>query len=854
MWVSRYTSAPRVILRRIILLLASVITVAMFAVGGLLAQPVWAADAVWEGSNIRYNSQVYVPESTADPPVPLSDSDPRGMAGHYAYTWIETLPSGTERAHTIFLDEDFDRASGVTGSHISFTHSSPGSYTSPSPTRTMTIEADLTAVSTSDEAPSECHSDVFDSLGWALCSVSRVLARVVDTVYGMIRDFLEVPAVTADSSSGLYTIWGIVRSVANVAFIIAIMIIVYSQITSVGISNYGIKTMLPRIIIAAIFVNISFWLTALAVDISNVLGHSVHAVLENTRNNLPDNVDVDWSKLTYIILSAGAFTGGVAIIGAVAGSFAGLGFLLLSALLTVAFGAFVAFVILAARQAILTILIVIAPLAMVAYILPSTQNLFDKWRKSFVVLLMFFPLFGLLFGGASLAGSIIMNNADGRLHIVLIGLTVQVVPLVLTPLMIRFSTGILGKVASITSSKHGAIDRAKGWAKGNADYHKDRALGQDRAFSPFKRMARWNDRRGKAQESRRTGYKANAEAMARGRRDRRTGEWRDDRNWVKSDIMRRGYEDYQTAAQNRNDSQYADLKAFQSSDPDAINPYSSNVFGQNAARRSASKIKLGSWQPVKDEAQIVADLQDTSYELAREISVVGTRKSMAERKLNENLARDLTANTATVDGQLIRDYGAGVMGDVGRNSILAQAKSVVSEADMKDAANIKASIPREVQVDNVALQTRFLNSTTMTERLAYANQLADNGGPGFAVLRDTIQQWESRGQGAQDLNVMKELLGTNGKIMSGGKDLETWITNDGGRNRDFSTISNDISTWKNLSASAFAGMNAVSQNHSLSLMRSQDRAMYDEYRNMLREDTATLALIKREVREQHNLL
>lgn len=856
MWVSRFTDAPRVILRRIILLLASVMIVAMFAVAGPLAQIAHAADAAWQGNSIRYNSQVYKPESTTDPPTPLSSNDPRGMAGRVAYTWFETLANGAQRAHTIYLDGDFDRASEVSGSHISYAYSAPSSYSNPSSPGSVSIAADLASTSTGEDAPSECHGDIFGNLGWLLCGISRFLAEGVDKAYGLVRDFLEVPTVTTDTSTGLYSVWGVVRTVANISFIVAVLVIVYSQITSIGISNYGIKSMLPRIIIAAILVNVSFWLSALAVDASNVIGYSVHAVFENIRTNVPDNVEVDFSGLTVFILSAGAGVGVLAFLGAAAGSFAGLGFLLLSALLTVAFGVFVAFVILAARQAIITILVVISPLALVAYILPSTQNLFDMWRKSFTTLLVFFPLFSLLFGGSSLAGSLIMNNADGKLHIVLIGLVVQVVPLVLTPLLIRFSTGLLGKVAGLANTKSGAIDRAKGWAKSNVEYRKDKALGQEYTANPFKRMARRMDRGNRARENRREAYKANADTMARGYRDKRTGEWRDRKDWVKSDIMKRQASAQQKAAQDRGDSQYADFTAMRSDDPNAINPYSDNVFRQGKMRRAA--VRATSIAPqfakMQSEKQIINELQDSGYDIAEEISLIGTRKAMADRKFNENLARDLTANTREIQGKLLRDYGAGVMGDSGRNSILASAKATVSEADMKDAANIKASIPYDIQTDNNALSARFLGATTMTERLAYANQMADNGGPGFATLRNTIVQWETVGQGAQDLKDMKELLGTNSKIMSGGKDLETWITNDGGRRRDFATISGDVSTWQNLSASAFASMNNVSQSHALNLMQRTNQAMYDEYRNMLLNDPSSLASIKREIRAAHNLL
>ena len=64
------------------------------------------------------------------------------------------------------------------------------------------------------------------------------------------------------------------RNISNVAFIVAFLVIIYSQLTSVGISNYGVKKMLPRLVIAAVLVNLSFTFCAVLLDLSNVTGYA----------------------------------------------------------------------------------------------------------------------------------------------------------------------------------------------------------------------------------------------------------------------------------------------------------------------------------------------------------------------------------------------------------------------------------------------------------------------------------------------------------------------------------------------------------------------------------------------------
>ena len=61
---------------------------------------------------------------------------------------------------------------------------------------------------------------------------------------------------------------------------------IYSHITSFGISNYGIKKILPRLIIVAILVNISFYICAIAIDLSNIAGQAIQDMFINIETYL----------------------------------------------------------------------------------------------------------------------------------------------------------------------------------------------------------------------------------------------------------------------------------------------------------------------------------------------------------------------------------------------------------------------------------------------------------------------------------------------------------------------------------------------------------------------------------------
>lgn len=307
-------------------------------------------------------------------------------------------------------------------------------------------------------------SCVINGIGWILCPVMNFLAAIVDAAYGFVASLLTIqPLFINGESAGVYNAWSTMRNFANVAFVIAFLIIIFSQISSIGITNYGIKKMLPRLIIAAVLVNVSYWICSIAVDLSNIIGGSLNDVLKGIgENDIVAGPNADdfgatadgWAGITGGIL-AGVI--GAAILYAAIGA-------LLPALVTAALAIVVVFVVLAARQALVILLVVISPLAFVAYLLPNTENLYKKWFNLFKTMLLMFPIIALLFGASSLASKVIMNSASGpyELIIQLMGATISIVPLVATPFLMKTAGGVLGKVGGfINNPNKGPFDKAR---------------------------------------------------------------------------------------------------------------------------------------------------------------------------------------------------------------------------------------------------------------------------------------------------------------------------------------------------------------------------------------------------------
>lgn len=323
-----------------------------------------------------------------------------------------------------------------------------------------------------DEKKPEC---AVKDLGWLICPVINFLADISDAAFAMIADnFLRIePGLS--SGGEVQAAWGIMRNIANGAFIIMFLAIIISQLTGFGISNYGIKKMLPRLIIAAILVNVSIYICQIAVDLSNILGYGLRAGIGGIGDEITRANEIfqsgqgrgTWGGFALTVLAAG--TAGILALAVLIGA-------LVSGLVVMATIA----VLLIARKALIVILIVISPLAFVAFLLPNTEKFFSKWRSIFVGLLMVFPTIGLLFGGGILAGAIVKAGGENDMIMQIVGELIKVLPLIAVWSVLKKAIDVAGSISQHINNAGGRLGGgAKNWAK---DRYANSRLGQMQDF------------------------------------------------------------------------------------------------------------------------------------------------------------------------------------------------------------------------------------------------------------------------------------------------------------------------------------------------------------------------------------
>ena len=232
----------------------------------------------------------------------------------------------------------------------------------------------------------------FENIGameWVLCPVMNNGQYTATWIDNLTQEWLEVKpdlySSTAEDGKGtskVYEVWDRIRNIANILMVIFFLVIIFSQVTGYGIDNYGIKKMLPRLIVMAIVINLSLYICQIAVDLSNITGVGLRNMFSSIGMSVGSEKAEAGSFISDMIfgLFATASVGGpTALAGATLVFSLGLGtvvavvILVIVLVMVVLVAVIVLFLMLGAREIMVVACIVLSPLAFAAFILPNTH-------------------------------------------------------------------------------------------------------------------------------------------------------------------------------------------------------------------------------------------------------------------------------------------------------------------------------------------------------------------------------------------------------------------------------------------------------------------------------------------------
>lgn len=772
-----------------------------FALAAVVAALMWtfvafsdisyAVDASWSGvSTITYNNNSYA--GPVDEQIVQKMGLPQGSK---VYTYSESSNSGSEQVKVIYFPTDEDAKNGTNASYETLSYNGSEYSSESSLPESITVDKQ-------PDAGKNASSCVVDGVGWFVCPITRFLATGMDWIFKALTGFLEVKPVQTGQENTLHRAWSYMRGFANIAFVIAFLIIIYSQMTNFGISSYGIKKMLPRLIIAAILVNLSYFICSIAVDISNILGYSIQDTFTGIRDNLigmTDNttdVTPNWQSMTGFILSGGAATAGLAAV-IITNGWMGSIFLLLPALVGCLLAVLTAFLILAGRQALITVLIVLAPLAFVCYLLPNTEKWFEKWKSTFMTMMILFPAFSVVFGGAQMASAVIIKNANS-INTVILGMMVQAAPLFITPLLINLSGSMLGKLASLVDKPNSKImDATRKYSGDLADTHKAKRLATNApAHSVLRRAAQKVDHNRRKRETQRKIYSGMADNRFMDSDDnrklyRQNYAVEQDKKYIESSLER--------GLQNhiRNDASMLrkEMKTRHMADLATEAKLNVDIIEQ--------EIKAGK-NTKKDP--YLTDLANKSQQTALNVAIKGLTLESAKRVQQINFEDTLVENRI-IEGQQAAVIAAGIEGDKGLQRIQAHAKALADKRDNEElAARIVLYDQSTTPEDKMDFATGKLNEALDTNdifgALASVDQLLRTGANGKMKLHKILDAIES-GDNRKIVSKIKNYLLVK-NIKEADITLDKWAINE--EYKTLEEVATNPDTFKGVTLNNFVSM------------------------------------------------
>lgn len=234
------------------------------------------------------------------------------------------------------------------------------------------LRDDITATIDSDE---NCTQDS-GALGFVLCPMLRGIQNAIDALIGtdgssqgFIVELLTIKPLDQNTTPELYRGWEAVRNIALALYVLIFAIIIFGN--GVGYDPYTIKRALPRLAAGVVLTFASFFIMQTVIDVSNFLGNMVPAFV---------NWMSEGTAVTTFNFDVNFAYQGISIILIIVFAVVALGALLvgLAGLIT--------------RVVIIYGLVLLAPLAFLAWVLPNTEGMFKKWWKNLIKVAMMFPI------------------------------------------------------------------------------------------------------------------------------------------------------------------------------------------------------------------------------------------------------------------------------------------------------------------------------------------------------------------------------------------------------------------------------------------------------------------------------
>lgn len=301
-----------------------------------------------------------------------------------------------------------------------------------------------------------------NAISWILCPLLDGAQGIVNTVGGWVVDQLEFkvddyllkPVTDTNGNQAVLPVKNAWNAFRIISLSLLIVVALAGLLLGSFIDAYTVKKVLPRMLIALIAISLSWDLMILFINVTNAAGVTVRAVIDTPFREI-NNASID----PKIILSGGALaTGLTTILGA------------LSLIGTAALAVLFAFIFTILRVAAIIAFVIFAPLAILAWVLPGTQKLWNFWQSGLAGALLMFPIVtAFLSIGAAFGKIIYYVDPNSGLNQAM-ALVATYAPYFLIPKAFSMAGGVVGNLSGMVNDRgKGAFDRLKKFREGQGE-------------------------------------------------------------------------------------------------------------------------------------------------------------------------------------------------------------------------------------------------------------------------------------------------------------------------------------------------------------------------------------------------
>lgn len=259
------------------------------------------------------------------------------------------------------------------------------------------------------------------SVGYVLMTLSSLILTFCGWIFDTVIQYtiIELSENIGEGSSMGATItstWATLRDIANMCFI---FVLLYAAFKAMFDTNFGnFQTTVKNIIIVALLINFSLFFSKVVIDASNIVSVGFYNSIASNNAELGDTsrggsanfkgISGGYMRMLGLqtwyspnILDAGIDAQNILIVGMMSSVF-----MLTSAILFLVTG-----IMFAARFIILVFLMILSPLALIAYIIPGQKGKFDEWKDALIAQSFFAPVyFALTWVAFNLGNSLLTPN------------------------------------------------------------------------------------------------------------------------------------------------------------------------------------------------------------------------------------------------------------------------------------------------------------------------------------------------------------------------------------------------------------------------------------------------------------